>query len=153
MNTAKKLAFCCIAVLPLATMPACITDLVQNVNPAPDSFIKTMNAEWTTLPLRAGITPDQAWTKAMDIVLLSHEMEMISKETNYARSAWKYINVTKGMYTSQYRTRVIFRIAPTKDALLLKVEAQSGGEGRWVSGYDKNLLDTVQHDLNAILGK
>ena len=146
MNTAKKLALCLLPLLPLAVTPACI-------GTAPPSFVKTINTDWTTMPLKAGVTPDQAWVKALDIIMTSYEMEMINKDAAYARSAWSYTVTNSGGFRGQYRTRVMFRLSPNKDALLLKVEAQSGGEGRWISGYDANILNNIKQDISAVIGR
>jgi len=144
MNNAKKMALCCMCILPLTISTACMR---------PTTFVKALNTEWTTMPLKQGITPEQAWTKALDIILSKYDMEMINKEASYARSAWNYTIATKGTYSNMYRTRVVFRLSPEKDALHLKVEAQYGGEGKWISGYDANVLETIKQDITAIVGR
>jgi len=146
MNTAKKLALCLLPLLPLAVTPACI-------EVAPPSFVKTINTDWTTMPLKAGVTPEQAWINALDIIMGNYDMEMINKDAAYARSAWTYAANRSGVFQGPYRTRVIFRLSPNKDALLLKVEAQSGGEGQWISGYDVDILNNIKQDITAIIGR
>jgi len=146
MNTAKKLALCCVSMLSLAVATACI-------QVTPPSFVETINTDWTTMPLKAGVTPDQAWINALDIIMGSYDMEMINKDAAYARSAWTYAATRSGSLQGPYRTRVIFRLSPNKDALLLKVEAQSGGEGRWISGYDVDILNNIKQDITAIIGR
>jgi len=146
MNNAKKMALCCVCILPLAITIAC-------VDVRPTTFVKSLNTEWTTIPLKQGVTPEQAWNRALDIVMSKYDMEMINKDAFYARSSWSSTVIRQGGISTPYRTRVVFRLSPEKDALYLKVEAQYGGEGKWIIGYDANVLETIKQDITIIIGR
>lgn len=117
------------------------------------SFVKTINVDWTSIQLRDGLEFEDAWNQALDIVATKFEMEMISKDGSYARSSWNYTIASNGKYAKTYRTRVIFKFSPDKTVLKLKVEAQSGGAGKWINGYDANILQNIKSDISGVIGR
>jgi hypothetical protein len=117
------------------------------------SFVKTFNIDWTSIQLRENMNFENAWGQVLDIVATKFEMEMISKEGTYARSAWNYTIASNGKYKKTYRTRVIFKFSPDKKVLKLKVEAQAGGEGKWINGYDANILKNIKSDVSGVVGR
>jgi len=77
---AKLLAYACVLILPC--MIACSS--------RPNTFIKVINTDWTTMPIREGLTGDQAWRRATDIIARKFELEMTDRDSQYTRSSWKY---------------------------------------------------------------
>jgi len=111
-----------------------------------------INTDWTTLPLREGLTSDQAWRRATDIISRKFELEMTDRDSAYIRSSWRYTIPTSGKSSQKYRTRVLFTVSADQNVFRLKVEAQFGGEGRWINGYDANILENMKQDINSIIG-
>ena len=67
---------------------------------APKSFVKTGDGSWTSVPIRNEIEKERAWDEAVDILARKFEMEMLNKESKYARTGtWVYNWNKKGMYT------------------------------------------------------
>ena len=43
-----------------------------------------------TVPIRSEIEKNRAWDEAVDILARKFEMEMLNKESKYARTGWVY---------------------------------------------------------------
>jgi len=131
---------------------ACLAPNMEKL--APKTFIKTINLDWTSISLKDGLSADEAWNRAQDVVSSKFELEMISKDANYLRSAWRFTRVAQGRaIVYSYRTRVSFKFSPDKKTLLLKVDAQFGEEGNWLSGYDADVLESLKQDITALVGR
>ena len=141
-NKIMVLACACALLLPLST--ACTSQ--------PNTFVKVINTDWTTMPLREGLTGDQAWRRATDVIARKFELEMTDRDAQYTRSSWKYTIPVSGKEAKWYRTRVLFMVQSDQSVFRLKVEAQFGGEGKWINGYDTNVLENMKQDINAIIG-
>ncbi len=120
----------------------------------PSSFVKAVDGgTWSTIMVREELTFDQAFNEALDVVAKRFEMDMISKESGYARSNWIYTWNTKGTYTAKYRTRVIFKFSADRKRIDIKTEAEYGGEPNWIKGYDTRLLSTIKQDISGVVGR
>ena len=120
---------------------------------APKSFIKTGDGSWTSVPIRSDIEKERAWDEAVDILARKFEMEMLNKESKYARTGWVYNWNKKGIYTQKYRVRATIKLSPSGDNLDIKSEAQYGGQSGWKSGFDDRLLQTLKSDISGVIGR
>lgn len=119
----------------------------------PSNFIRTPDVTWSTVQLRDNIDFDEAWNQVIDVLAKQFEMEMISKEGAYARTGWIYTWNTKGIYTKNYRNRVIIKFSADRTKVEIKTEAQFGAEGKWKNGFDSRLLQTVKQDIMGVVGR
>ena len=78
--------------------------------------------------------------KRVDILARKFEMEMLNKESKYARQGGFITGIKKGMYTQKYRVRATIKLSPSGENLDIKSEAQYGGQSGWKSGFDDRLL-------------
>ena len=51
------------------------------------------------------------------------------------------------------RVRVTLKFNPERDNVQVKSEAQYGGPGNWVLGYDSQLISTLKTDLMGQIGR
>ena len=58
----------------------------------------------------------------MDILARKFEMEMLNKESKYARTGWVYNWNTRGVYTQKYRVRATIKLSPSGENLDIKSE-------------------------------
>ena len=120
---------------------------------APKSFIKTGDGNWTSVPIRAELQTERAWNEAVDILARKFEMEMLNKESKYARTGWIYNWNTKGVYSQKYRVRATIKFSPDGENIDIKSEAQYGGQNGWKSGFDDRLLQTLKSDISGVVGR
>lgn len=123
------------------------------VSCGPANFVKTNDVSWSTIQLRDDIEFDDAWNEVIDVLARKFELEMISKEGAYIRSNWIYTWNTKGVYTNNYRNRVILKFSSDRTKIDVKTEAQYGAEGKWKNGFDSDLLNTVKQDVMGVVGR
>lgn len=109
-------------------------------------------AGWVLIELRDGISYENAWQDAVDIVAKQFELEMVSADAGYARTSW-----TTWRFDSanrpDYRVRVILKFAPRRDSLSIKTDANFRRGDRWVVGSDTALLETLKTDIMGVVGR
>jgi hypothetical protein len=52
-----------------------------------------------------------------------------------------------------YRVRVTAKFSPDHKLVEIKSEAEYGGAGDWISGYDTRLLETIKTDVMGKVGR
>jgi hypothetical protein len=126
----------------------------------PESFVRvsdltptTRESGWTSVEVRNGLSFDEAWEEAVDLLAKKFELEMISKDGGYVRTAWNYGWWKPGKETENYRVRTILKFAPDHRRVDLKTEAQYLHSGDWLSGTDTRLLRTLKTDLMGVVGR
>jgi hypothetical protein len=119
----------------------------------PQTFVQaTDGGSWTQIVLKDSQEYDKIFAEVLDIVSRRFEMEIISRESGYARTLWTYTwNTKKGKY--QYRTRVTFKFSIDRKTLELKTDAEFGNGDRWIRGFDGELTRTIKQDVMAIVGR
>jgi hypothetical protein len=118
----------------------------------PKTFVQaTDGGSWTQIVLKDGQDYDRIFAEVLDIVSRRFEMEIISKESGYARTQWTYTWNNKGKY--QYRMRVTFKFSIDRKTLELKTDAEYGNGDRWIRGFDGELNRTIKQDIMAIVGR
>jgi len=127
---------------------------LQPCSAKPKGFVKaTDGGTWSSISIREDLTYDKAFNEVLDVIAKRFEMDMISKEGGYGRTNWIYTWNTKGKYTENYRTRVIFKFSADRTKVDIKTEAEYGGEPRWVKGFDTRLLQTMKQDISGVVGR
>ena len=122
-------------------------------NNRPESFIRMSEPTWSSIEIKSNITPDDAWQQVVDVVAKKFELEMISKEGGYVRTAWIYTWWKQGEVTSQYRVRVIVKFSADWKKVDVKTDANYLRKGVWEVGYDTRLLETVKTDIMGVVGR
>jgi hypothetical protein len=117
----------------------------------PNTFVQTMEASWAAVELREDLPYEKAWGSLVDILTKRFDIEMLSKDDGYLRTVWLY-NWT-GSVSENYRVRVTAKFTTDKKVCQVKSEAEYGGSGRWVQGYDSRLLETLKTDVMGSIGR
>lgn len=141
----KKVVVFLLVIAPFITT-SCYT-------PSQSTFIKATNVVWSSIQIREGLDYDRAWGEVLDVVAKKFEMEMISKEGGYGRSAWIYTWNTNGVYNENYRVRVIFKFSADHSKVDIKTDAEKKNGDYWYTGYDTRLLKTIKTDVMGVVGR
>jgi hypothetical protein len=134
-----------------ALLVAVIAALSSSCAGTPETFVKTMEASWAAIELRDDVPYEKAWASVVDLLAKRFDLEMVNKEDGYCRTVWLY-NWT-GHLTENYRVRVTSKFSPDKKLCQVKSEAEYGGPGSWVQGYDTRLLETLKTDIMGSIGR
>lgn len=73
------------------------------------------------------------------------------RQDGYARTTWLYS--WTGKVKENYRVRVTSKFTPDHRVVEIKSEAEYGGPGDWVAGYDSRLLETIKTDIMGKVGR
>lgn len=130
------------ALLVLFILSACVT---------PSTFVKSTEPTWAKVEVRSDLPYDQAWSAVVDVLVKRFDLEVLSKENGYIRSAWRY--TWTGKVVENYRVRVTAKFSPDQTLCELKSEAEYGGPGKWVMGYDTELLATLKTEVMGSIGR
>lgn len=118
---------------------------------APKTFVKTMEPTWASVELRTNVEYEKAWNAVVDTLVKRFDLEVLSKENGYLRTTWLY--TWTGRVMENYRVRVTAKFSPDKQKCEIKSEAEYGGPGSWVMGYDSRLLSTIKTDVMGTIGR
>ena len=118
---------------------------------APKTFVKTLEPTWASVELRTDLPYEKAWASVVDSLVKRFDVEVMSREDGYVRTGWLYS--WTGQVQENYRVRVTAKFSPDRSKLEVKSEAEFGGPGRWVVGYDTRLLETLKMDIMGNIGR
>jgi hypothetical protein len=124
---------------------------------APKTFIPTTNPGWNTVRVRVDLSYDQAWTSVVDLIAKRFDIEIMSKEDGYLRTAWSHS--WTGEVKENYKVRAILKFSPSGQSLEVKTEAQyrdpgvAGVGSGWQMGTDEVLNHTLRTDIMGSVGK
>ena len=118
---------------------------------APRTFVKTMEPTWAAVEIRTDLPFDQAWEAIVDTLVKRFDLEVISRQDGYLRTNWLY--TWTGKVRENYRVRVTAKFSPDHKKVEVKSEAEYGGAGMWVMGYDTRLLETIKTDVMGTIGR
>ncbi len=111
-------------------------------------------AGWSTVLIKDKITYDLAWDDVSSIVVRKFEPEMMSRETGYIRTKWNYTWTRRGSRTKYYRVRVTIKMSEERKKIDINAQAQKKNVfGKWVNGYDTELLTTMKNDIAGVVGQ
>lgn len=120
--------------------------------PPPRGFKTIPGPGWTTIEIRNDVTPDRAWQFVVGLLAKNLDLEVISKENGYLRTAWSH--TWNGAYTPRYRVRVTVIFPEDRQTIRIKPEAQAMLEdGIWVAGDDARLMPGLKAELLGALGR
>ena len=119
---------------------------------APSTFVRTSSPDeqWSTIEIRPTVTMEQAWDAVLETVVKRFEIAILSRPDGYVRTNWLY---TWGNISNmKYRVRVTVKFPMDHTKVAIKSEAEYGGEGSWLAGYDTRLLMEMKNDITALVG-
>jgi hypothetical protein len=125
--------------------------LPSSCNFAPKTFIQTLEPSWASVEVRPEADYEHAWSSVVDTLVKKFDIEVLSQNDGYLRTGWLY--TWTGELEENYRVRVTIKFSPDKNKCELKSEAQFGGPGDWVMGYDTRLLSTLKTDVMGTIGR
>lgn len=117
----------------------------------PKTFVRTMEPAWATVELRQDLDYANGWNSVIDTLVKRFDMEILSQQDGYVRTTWLY--TWTGKVNEEYRVRVTAKFTPDHARVEIKSEAEYGGTGKWVGGYDTRLLETIKTDIMGKIGR
>jgi len=118
---------------------------------SPKTFVRTMEPAWVSVEVRSDLKYDQAWESVVDTLVKRFDIEIMSRQDGYVRTTWLY--TWTGKLKENYRVRVTGKFSPDHTKIEMKSEAEYGGPGQWVIGYDTRLLETLKTDIMGTIGR
>jgi hypothetical protein len=119
--------------------------------PMPQGF-QTLPAHWSTLEIRNDVPYERAWASTVELLALNFDLEVMSREDGYLRTAWSH--TWNGIYLPQYRVRVIVIFPQDRRTIRVKSEAQAFTEEfGWVTGTDERLAPSLKTELLGTIGR
>jgi len=125
--------------------------LIAGCASVPRTFVQTLEPTWASVKVRPEVKYDTAWASLVDVLVKRFDVEVMSKEDGYVRTGWLYS--WTGKVSENYRVRVTAKFSPDRTKVELKSEAEYGGAGNWVIGYDTRLLETLKEDVVVRMGR
>jgi uncharacterized lipoprotein len=110
------------------------------------------DAGWASVLISDKITYALAWDDVSSVITKRFEIEMISKESGYIRTKWKYNWTTNGHESKEYRVRVTIKMSEQRKKIDINAEAEKLIRGVWVKGSDTQLLETTKKDIAGLVG-
>ena len=138
-----KVIWCLSAIVSLGLSLGCSS--------LPRTFVQTLEPTWSSVKIRQDVAYDKAWASLVDVIVKRFDVEVMSKEDGYVRTGWLYS--WTGKVLEDYRVRVTAKFSPDRTKVEIKSEAEYGGAGNWVSGYDTRLLETLKEDFLSQMGR
>jgi hypothetical protein len=118
---------------------------------SPKTFVKTMEPTWASVEVRNDLPYTNAWNSVVDTLIKRFDVEILSQQDGYVRTTWLYS--WTGEVNENYRVRVTAKFSPDHAKVEVKSEAEFGGPGKWVAGYDTRLLETIKTDIMGQIGR
>lgn len=113
---------------------------------------KKGQADWAKIQINENLSYDQAFNIALELVSDKYEMEMISRDGGYMRSAWNNLLDRKGKKIKDQRCRVTIKFNHDRTQIQVKTEAQKMKNDEWIDGTDSELATQIKEDLRGVLG-
>jgi hypothetical protein len=118
---------------------------------------KAAEPGWSSVSVQENMTKDAVWNSISDLLAKSYDLEIISKESGYIRTGFKFQVEMKGSSPQKneyYKSRIIIKIAADNSKVELKTDAAWYDKGRrvWIEGYDDKVQQTLKTDIGALVG-
>lgn len=120
---------------------------------APDSFMRMTKQYWEVVDIKQGMKYDDAWERVIYIITKKFELEMISKEDGYVRSAYGASYFTEDMHNDKYQVRIVAKFTPDKRKLEFKIESRIWDGKIWQNGSDVRVAANMRKDFMNALGE
>ena len=124
--------------------------IVLKQNP-PDSFVKTVEPGWESVEIAEGVEYDKAWASVVDLLVKRFDIDVLSKENGYIRTAWLY--TWTGELRKDYRVRATIKFSQDRSKIEVKSEANYYTGKDWMIGSDTTLLETLKADITRTVGQ
>ncbi len=120
------------------------------------SFVKRP-AGWKSIELREELHGDydKAWQTTIDTLARSYDLEIIDKDSGYARTAWKFGILGESPDVLAGRITVKFPDLKEVDKVDIRTEAQQYNywTEMWEQGFDTAFEREIIGDLSGRLGR
>lgn len=120
---------------------------------APDSFMRMTKQYWEVVNIKPTITYSDAWERVIYIITKKFELEMISKEDGYVRSAFGPSYFTEDMQNDKYQVRIVAKFTPDKKKLEFKIESRIWDGKIYQNGSDVRVAANMRKDFRNSLGE
>lgn len=119
---------------------------------APDSFMVMTKQYWEVVDVKQSIKYDDAWQRVIYIVTKKFELEMISKEDGYVRSAYGPSYFTEDMVNDKYQIRIVAKFTPDRKKVEFKIESRIWNGKIWENGSDVRVAANMRKDfINSLV--
>ncbi|MFW5800356.1 MAG: hypothetical protein ACOCV8_06055 [Spirochaetota bacterium] len=115
---------------------------------------------WVDMELRQDLERETLLTRMTEVITReNYEPEIISKDTGYLRTKWKYgLTTGGGKIVDYYRTRITLQISTDYTKVSINCEAnllEKGmwGETYWTQGTDTQVLEDIKDAIKGVVGK
>jgi hypothetical protein len=95
---------------------------------------------------------EDAWQRVVYIITKKFELEMISKDDGYVRSAYGPSYFSEVMSNSRYRVRIVAKFTPNRKKVEFKIESQVFDGKVWINGSDTRVAANMRKDFEFSLG-
>jgi hypothetical protein len=119
---------------------------------APDSFMQMNKQYWEVMTIKQGIGYEEAWQRVIYIITKKFELEMISKEDGYVRSAYGPSYFSEDLLNDKYQIRIVVKFTPDKKRLEFKIESRIWDGKMWRNGSDVRVAANMRRDFLNSLG-
>jgi hypothetical protein len=114
---------------------------------APESFMRMTKQYWEVVDVKPSIKYDDAWQRVIYIVTKKFELEMISKEDGYVRSAYGPSYFTEDMGNDKYQVRIVAKFTPDRKKVEYKIESRIWTGKIWENGSDVRVATNMRKDF------
>lgn len=118
---------------------------------APDSFMQMNRQYWELMDVKPSYKYEDAWQRVIYIITKKFELEMISKEDGYVRSAYGQSYFTEDIQNERYQIRIVAKFTPDRHKFEFKIESRMWDGKIWHNGSDIRVAANMRKDfLNSI---
>lgn len=128
----------------------CTTIILLTACGGPSSFIRVTdpsNTKWHNIELRDNLKYEDAWKLTVDTIAQKFDIEVVSQDSAYLRTAWD--RKWTGKVTEFYAVRATIKFSPDRKYLQIKSDATYKDE----AGEDERLTQTLKNDLMGKVGR
>ncbi len=118
---------------------------------APDSFMQMNRQYWESMDIKPAVKYEDAWQRVIYIITKKFELDMISKEDGYVRSAYGQTYFSEDLQNERYQIRIVAKFTPDKKKFEFKIESRVWDGKIWHNGSDIRVAANMRKDfLNSI---
>lgn len=119
---------------------------------APESFMQMNKQFWESMDLKQTVKYDDAWQRVIYIITKKFELEMISKEDGYVRSAYSQSYFSEDMLNERYQIRIVAKFTPDRKKFEFKIESRMWDGKIWHNGSDVRIAANMRKDFQNSIG-
>ncbi|MFA6468743.1 MAG: hypothetical protein WCW35_07585 [Bacteroidota bacterium] len=119
---------------------------------APESFMQMNKQYWESMDIKQSIAYEDAWQRVIYIITKKFELEMISKEDGYVRSAYGQSYFTEDMQNERYQIRIVAKFTPDRKRFEFKIESRVWDGKIWRNGSDVRVATNMRKDFQNSIG-